>query len=69
MTAESWRNWPRNLFVTRQRLINIFLWQLKHTPALTIPGPLLGKSLLNSLLNNGGILGIGVFCVVCAEVI
>lgn len=64
MTAESQTAGPEEGSTARQ-----WPWQPKHTPASTIPGPLLGNRLLNMLLNNGGVLGSGVPCLGYTEAI
>jgi hypothetical protein len=45
------------LSIVRQHLVNTFPRQPKHAPESIIPGPSLGNSQLNMLLNNEGILG------------
>jgi hypothetical protein len=54
--------------IARQRPINTFPPQPKHSRASTIPEPLLGNSPFNTSLNNKSILGRDILYVTRAEV-
>jgi hypothetical protein len=60
---------PEKASIAKHRPVNTFPRQRKHAPVSTIPGPSQGNSPLNTPLNNGGILGSGVFCAARPEAI